>query len=125
VSTTASAPNQPYQCPRCTTEVDIAARRCPNPECHADLGFCSYCRRIAAFPTDGLGQRRCSRCEGAVEPCLLRSLGANCNGYARREGVGRVICDRCRDRASVVVRWGAGIFAASVVASLLRPRKPQ
>jgi hypothetical protein len=53
----------------------------------------------------------------------MRSLGTNCNGFARSEGLGRVFCDRCRERAGVVTRWGAGLMAASTLISYLRPKK--
>lgn len=114
--------SQTYQCPRCGGGVDVAARRCPNESCRTELGFCSYCRKISTFAREGK-MLRCSRCEGKVEPCLMRSLGANCNGYAREEGLGRLICDRCRERAGAVVRWGAGVAASSALSAILRPKK--
>lgn len=107
-----------YKCPRCQTQTDIGVRRCPDPMCRAELGFCSHCRQLSTFQ-DG----RCGRCDGEVKPCLMRSIGANCNGFARIEGVGAVICDRCRERAGAVVRWGVGAYAVSALLSAIRPKK--
>lgn len=106
-----------YACPRCATLADPSARRCANVNCKAELGFCSHCRQVSTFQ-----EGHCTRCEGKVVSCVMRSLGNNCNGYARAEGLGRVFCDRCRERSGVVVRWGLGIVAAGRVASWFRPK---
>jgi hypothetical protein len=82
------------------------------------MGFCSYCRKLSTFD-DG----RCGLCDGVVSICLMNSIGANCNGYTRQGGIGGVICDRCRESATAVLRWGVGLYAASALLNILRPKK--
>jgi hypothetical protein len=110
--------DEKHQCPKCQTEAHVAAKRCSKSECRTSLGLCSYCRKLSTF--DG---GRCGLCDSAVTMCKMNSIGANCNGYARTEGIGGVFCDRCRESASAVMRWGVGMYAATALLNAIRPKK--
>ena len=110
--------DEKYQCSKCHTEATIGVRRCSKVECRSELGYCSYCRKLSTFEGG-----RCGLCDGVVASCLSRTIGANCNGYARTDGIGGVFCDRCRERAGAVMRWGVGMYAATALLNLLRPKK--
>jgi len=114
-----------FTCPRCGNETSHHAARCSNPDCRAELGFCSFCRDVTTTSLvaarSAIQRRlyRCDKCGEQVVHCSRNLVGGNCNGLARAGKVrDHLLCDDCADALGANLKQiGGGI--AGVALSLI------
>ena len=120
-----------YQCPACSSEVDLAATVCGNMACRKELAFCSHCRSVTTYVLVEAGagrlgrdRFRCTRCERLGVKCLTWKAGGYCNGLARADGKAPLpLCANCSGHVVAVGRSVAGWAAMTALGAVLRRRK--
>lgn len=120
-----------HHCPACNNAVDRAATICSNPECRAELAFCSHCCDVTNYRLVKAGSGRfsrdhyeCARCNRIGVKCLTWLAGGYCNGLARAgTGLDRPLCTSCMSRATEIGRSVLGWSIMGALGGLLRRRK--